>query len=85
MPQALKFIGNNADGSPRKIQTKLLKHHDVISYERMICELSGLTQPIRFKKCLTGTIHFVKKIHQQTPFIYSPKGFSVHILSLMIF
>ena len=68
MPQALKFIGNNADGSPKEIQTKLLEHYDVINFPHMICELSGLDKPIKFKKIPYWDLPFSKDNASPNPF-----------------
>jgi type IV secretion system protein VirD4 len=68
MPNALKFIGNNSDGSPKEVQTKLLEHYDVINVNHMICELSGLNKPIKFKKIPYWDLPFSKDNASRNPF-----------------
>jgi type IV secretion system protein VirD4 len=50
MPQALRFIGNNPDGSPKEKESKLLDTNQVIGFPDIICEISGMASPARFKK-----------------------------------
>ncbi|GAB3754724.1 type IV secretory system conjugative DNA transfer family protein [Spirosoma pomorum] len=68
MPQAIKFIGNNADGSPKEILTKLLDPNQVMSFDSMICEISGLEKPIWFRKIPYWNNPFCRENASPNPF-----------------
>lgn len=50
MPKDIKFVGNNADGSPREIQKPLLEPQEVMSWQGIIMEIKGLDRPGSLKK-----------------------------------
>ena len=50
MPKDIKFIGNNADGSPREIQKPLLEPQEVMAWPNIITEIKGIDRPGSLKK-----------------------------------
>lgn len=50
MPMDLRFVGNNADGSPREIQKPLLEPAEVMTFPNIIMEIKGMDRPAGLKK-----------------------------------
>lgn len=68
MPVALRFLGENADGSPKYTEGKLMSSSDAMGFEHMICELSKLDRPIKFKKIPYWDLPFAKDNASDNPF-----------------
>lgn len=68
MPQSLKFIGSNPDGSPKEKEIKLLDPNQVMGFSKMICEISGLASPVRFDKVPYWDLAFSKDNAALNPF-----------------
>lgn len=79
MPQALEFIGNNADGSPKEKERPLLNASEVIGCSDIICEISGLEVPAKFEKIPYWEWAFSKNNAAPNPFYRkSAKSFDQH-------
>lgn len=50
MPNDVEFVGSNSDGSPKERVKKLLEQNEILVFKDIICEISGLSAPARFKK-----------------------------------
>ncbi|MCE6989018.1 type IV secretory system conjugative DNA transfer family protein [Dyadobacter sp. CY323] len=50
MPSDIRFVGNNADGSPREIQKPLLEPSEVMSFPDIILEVKGMDRPTHLSK-----------------------------------
>jgi len=68
MPQAIRFIGSNADGSPKEKETKLLDSSQVMGFKEIICEISGMQTPAKFPKIKYFDLPFAGKNASPNPF-----------------
>lgn len=50
MPLDIKFVGTNADGSPREVQTKLMTADQIMKMDGFIVEVAGMDKPIGMNK-----------------------------------
>ncbi|TDE08054.1 type IV secretory system conjugative DNA transfer family protein [Dyadobacter psychrotolerans] len=68
MPMDIKFVGSNADGSPREVQTRLMDAEQIMKFDGIICELNKLASPIKFKKVPYWELPFSKDNASPNPF-----------------
>lgn len=68
MPMDIKFVGNNVDGSPREVQTKLMTADQIMKLNGMIVEISGMDKPIFFEKLPYYQNEFLKNNASPNPF-----------------
>lgn len=68
LPNDLKFIGHNSDGSPRERETKLMEPHQIIYSDKIICEANGLDAPVLLEKVRYTKLPFASKNKSDNPF-----------------
>ncbi|MGG7666572.1 type IV secretory system conjugative DNA transfer family protein [Dyadobacter sp. BHUBP1] len=68
MPMDIKFVGSNADGSPREVQTKLMTAAEIISSDKIILEIARLDKPVKLDKMPYYTDKYIKDKAAPNPF-----------------
>lgn len=68
MPIAARFLGQNADGSPKYTEGRLLSGNDAMGFEHIVCELSKLDRPIKFNKVPYWELPFTRDNAAKNPF-----------------
>ena len=68
MPLALRFLGENADGSPKYSEGKLLSGSDAMGFKQMVCEVAGMDRPAKFDKVPYWNLPFAKDNASPNPF-----------------
>lgn len=68
MPLDIKFVGSNADGSPREVQTKLMTAEQIMKMNGMIIEVSGMEKPIYMDKTPYYKHSILKQYASPNPF-----------------
>jgi type IV secretion system protein VirD4 len=68
MPMAVRFLGQNSDGSPKYTEGKLLSADQAMGFEHMICEVAGMDRPAKFDKVRYMDLPFARHNAAENPF-----------------